>query len=73
MTKNPTNDAAIRSLVDAVRCQAQTEQVLSSVGELLADASAAAQDRALERDEAGHELVEAAQALDRLRDTIVES
>jgi hypothetical protein len=40
MTDNPTNDAAIRSLVDAVRSQAQTEQVLSSVGELLADASA---------------------------------
>jgi hypothetical protein len=84
MTDNPTSDAAIRSLVDAVRSQAQTEQaaatrivqqnaaraiitsakaagkVLSSVGELLADASAAARDRALERDEAGHELVEAA-------------
>ena len=60
MTDNPTNDAAIRSLVDAVRSQAQTEQVLSSVGELLADASAAAQDRALERDEARRELVEAA-------------
>jgi len=60
MTINPTNDAAIRSLVDAVRSQAQTEQVLSSVGEFLADASAAAQDRTLERDEARRELVESA-------------
>jgi len=60
MTDTPTSGAAIMSLVDAVRSQAQTEQVLSSVGELLADASAAAQDRALEWDEARRELVEAA-------------
>ncbi len=67
MTDNPTYDAAIRSLVDAVRSQAQPEQVLSSVGELLADARAAAQDRALDRDEARRELAEAAQALDHCR------